>query len=364
VAWTQMFPTIRPFFAVKCNPDPMITSILGQCGAGFDCASLFEIQLALKSGTTSDIVYANPQRAEQELQHALQLGIRALTFDGVEELQKIKMTATNNPSMILRLLVPDGKSRVPLGEKFGIPLDQVTLLAERAVALELPIIGVSFHCGSGNHDPEAYATAIDLAVQAMEIIKRIQSKDIDCSLLDIGGGYPGWDGRGGDVGRFVGTANHEVDEQGEVTAANIAEAVIPQIKALDDTHSGISCLAEPGRYFCEGSFILCSRIYRRSIVDDHYHYYIAHGVEGLFKDVILVGESFTPIPLVEPTDKLQLSTVHGPSGKDQDVICSSVELPILTVGDWLVFDRMGAYTISIASRNDRPTTRYVVGGQH
>ena len=68
--------------------------------------------------------------------------------------------------MILRLLVPDGDSKVPLGEKFGAP-------PEKALALYnqmredyddvLELIGISFHVGSGAHDPSSYKSAIFIA---------------------------------------------------------------------------------------------------------------------------------------------------------------------------------------------------------
>ena len=48
---------------------------------------------------------------------------------------------------------------------------------------------------------------------------------------------------------------------------------------------------------------------------------------------------------------------------EQDVVCAKCQLPELQVGDWLVFDRMGAYTLSIASRTGRPVMRYVLGGR-
>jgi len=129
-----------------------------------------------------------------------------------------------------------------------------------------------------------------------------------------------------------------------------------------------------GRYFVEGAFALCSRIYR---VDhegvDKRHYFIAQGVQGVFKDCLLCSEIFVPIPLSlddcstddyhnnsSEKDKLIQSTVHGPSGEDYDIICRDYPLPLLNIGDWLIFDRLGAYTLSIAARNGRPPVRYVI----
>lgn len=37
--WTRLLPRIEPFFAMKCNPDPMVIKTMVSLGAGFDCAS-------------------------------------------------------------------------------------------------------------------------------------------------------------------------------------------------------------------------------------------------------------------------------------------------------------------------------------
>lgn len=388
---------------------------------GFDCASVSEINLALNSskGEVRRCIYANPQRAEADLVTALSLGVEALTFDGVEELKKIRMAhdnrlrswkeegtgsvsglaveATTNstaplpPEMILRILVPDTSSSVPLGEKFGAKPTDVAALTEECIDLELPLVGVSFHCGSGCHDPEAFGTAIRLAKEAIDVIDK--TKDMrrrkdgvesrvyqKCSLLDIGGGYPGLDGSGGDLARFCGTdfvdSGESCASPKEVESAHkIAAVVTPLVNRLFPSgESNIRVISEPGRYFVESAFALCSRVYcSRSDAKGRRHYYIAQGVQGVFKDVLLCGEKFCPIPLqwdshgspehngtIEKNTELFPSIVHGPSGNDYDTVCDDCLLPHLKVGDWLVFDRMGAYTLSIAAKSGRLPVRYVM----
>jgi diaminopimelate decarboxylase len=255
-----------------------------------------------------------------------------------------------------------------------------------------------------------------------------------CWLLDIGGGFPGLDGLYGDDGRFAVTATtatsstameEKKDADGEpptTTVADIAVAVRPILQSFAAAASNnnvdgsgeqpppLTIIAEPGRYFVEGAFALASRIYQKQMLpqtatsrtpeeeavasaaldggiqinesasdgssNDIRVYRIPHGVQGVFKDVLLCGESFVPQPL--PTAQTQLtqtqsssrqlylSRVLGPSGDDSeaaDVVCDACWLPELEVGDWLVFDRMGAYTLSIASRAGRPVMRYVMGGE-
>ena len=474
VVWRRLFPRVKPFFALKCNPDPMVAAALlggpatqqtqatvqdghivdtndecsddslpAVCPAGFDCASVPEIQLALQCqpSSPSNIVYANPQRAEKDLETALlHHQVQVLTFDGPEELYKVhrilekqqeqqsalQAPPTPRPQMVLRILVPDEHSSVPLGEKFGAAPAQIEPLAELAVRLALPIIGVSFHCGSGNHHPAAYADAIRRAAAAMQVINRVQqqSSEPSCWLLDMGGGYPGLEEVGNDFGRFCGAGRSKQRKDDQTlssttaesteTVADIAHAVTPLLDELFPQTKGregedgeirqppvVHIISEPGRYFVEAAFALCSRIYRVQDDDEPLstendqqnsavatsgketcinsvrqsrHYYIAQGVQGVFKDCVLCNESFTPIPLSlnqprvsdegdkDEQERLYPSIVHGPSGEDYDVICRDYPLPRLEIGDWLVFDRMGAYTLSIASRNGRPPVRYVMGG--
>lgn len=457
------------------------------------------------------VVYANPQRAEAALMKSLELfatdvvggGVgldvdedvdRAdgptsssspspvrqdlwLTLDGVEEVHKIHKALTDfgdrhggtlvppTVRLIIRIWVPDGHSQVPLGEKFGCPVDGVPVLVKACheAGLASSIIGVSFHCGSGCGDVDTYREALAMAERALQriddeveaLLRRDEeedngARDCDhhnedddggttttssrqpCWLLDMGGGYPGWDGLGGDGGRFSGsrTQTTTVDENrddsndngssskdgeaspspSETTVATIADSIRPMLARLARRHASdgsggppMTLIAEPGRYFVEASAALASRIYQKqqvpydddavvsgaAAIDGHgaattttagtpAHrnvYRIAHGVEGVFKDVLLCGESFVPQPLQvmkhvgegssssSNDSNLCPSRVLGPSGEVDDVVCQHCMLPDdLQVGDWLVFDRMGAYTMSIASRAGRPVVRYVLGG--
>lgn len=43
------------------------------------------------------------------------------------------------------------------------------------------------------------------------------------------------------------------------------------------------------------------------------------------------------------------SSLRGPPGHGEDRIADGLELPLLHVGDWLLFGNMGAYTVPAAS---------------
>jgi ornithine decarboxylase len=72
---------VEPFYAMKCNPDPVIVRLLATLGCGFDCATMGEIDHVLNKlgdelsfaphGLAGDkMVYANPAKFENHLNFA------------------------------------------------------------------------------------------------------------------------------------------------------------------------------------------------------------------------------------------------------------------------------------------------------
>lgn len=39
-AWVKNLPRVKPFYAVKCNNNPVLLAVLAHLGCSFDCASL------------------------------------------------------------------------------------------------------------------------------------------------------------------------------------------------------------------------------------------------------------------------------------------------------------------------------------
>ena len=59
--WRASLPRVAPFYAVKCNPEPGLMAMLDALGAGFDCASIQELERAAALGVPqSRIIFANP----------------------------------------------------------------------------------------------------------------------------------------------------------------------------------------------------------------------------------------------------------------------------------------------------------------
>lgn len=77
--WMRMMPRVKPFYAVKCNPNPAILGLLAALGTGFDCASAREIDMVAAHGVdcAKRVIYANPCKMPAHIRHAKAIGVCA-----------------------------------------------------------------------------------------------------------------------------------------------------------------------------------------------------------------------------------------------------------------------------------------------
>ncbi|KAF7236271.1 Antizyme inhibitor 2 [Varanus komodoensis] len=80
-------------------------------------------------------------------------------------------------------------------------------------------------------------------------------------------------------------------------------------------------------------------------------YHINEGVYSSFGSVIFSSACPTPVLLKKPSPDLPLhsSSFWGPTGDGLDRVAEGLELPELHVGDWLLFENMGAHTVPAAT---------------
>jgi hypothetical protein len=87
--WVKALPRVKPFYAVKCSPDPALLSTLAELGTGFDCASKAEIAQVLALGVpTERILFANPCKMQAHVKYAASVGVTTMTFDSEMEVCK------------------------------------------------------------------------------------------------------------------------------------------------------------------------------------------------------------------------------------------------------------------------------------
>jgi ornithine decarboxylase len=108
--WINYLPNIQPYFAVKSNPDKKIIKLLAKLGCNFDCASKHELINALSiTNNPERIIFANPCKVPSHLIYARNNNIAMMTFDSIEELEKI-YNIYPEAQILLRICVDDTNS--------------------------------------------------------------------------------------------------------------------------------------------------------------------------------------------------------------------------------------------------------------
>lgn len=339
----KALPRVKPFYAVKCNSSKGVVQILAELGAGFDCASKAEIELVQSIGVKPEnIIYANPCKQISQIKFAAKNGVQMMTFDNEVELSKVSRSHPN-AKMVLRIATDDSKSSGRLSVKFGAPLKACRHLLEMAKNLNVDVIGVSFHVGTGCSDPKAYVQSISDARLVFEMASEFGYK---MWLLDIGGGFPGTD-------------------DSRVRFEEISAVINPALDLYFPESSGVEIIAEPGRYYVASAFSLAVNVIAKKEVhldnsgsDDeetcpqkNIMYYVNDGVYGSFNCIFF--DHAHPKPILHkkpsPDQLLHNSSLWGPTCDGLDRIAEHLQLPELQVGDWLLFDNMGAYTVAASS---------------
>lgn len=329
-------PRVTPFYAVKCNDSLIVLEVLASLGTSFDCASKGEINKILQLGVDpSRIIYANPAKPASHIRHAANTGVELMTFDNESELHKTKKYFPN-AKMVIRIRCDAEVAQCQLGNKYGCdPITEAPALLKVARSMGINVVGVSFHVGSGCQDPPVFRRAIKAARELFNFAAKL---GYDFNLLDLGGGYPG---------------NHGSSIEKIAEIINLA---------LDDyfPDPSVQIIAEPGRYYVCSAFTLACNVHSIRTVNrndsngnenkTHYMYYINDGVYGSFNNILYDHQVVVAQPIKEYADsKLHSSSIWGPTCDGLDQVVNEMLLPELQLGDWLMFEDMGAYTTAVAS---------------
>ncbi|XP_041356932.1 ornithine decarboxylase-like [Gigantopelta aegis] len=346
--WRELLPRIDPFYALKCNDDHAVIKLLADLGTSFDCASKAEIEKILNLGVSpSRIIYANPCKQKSFIRYAAKHNVKTMTFDNEAELYKVKQSFPE-ARLVLRILPPaDFKVQCNLGIKFGCHPKKAAQLLTKAKELELNVVGISFHVGSGAEEAEAFAAAVEQAYYVFELGREM---GFNFELLDVGGGFPG-------------------QKNTAITFKEVAEVLNTALDRYFPSDTGIRIIAEPGRYFVASAFTLAVNIIAKRIVlrdrpidgdaqemmltpndEPAFMYYVNDGVYGSFNCLLFDHAKVQPSMVQDCQDENTFtSSIWGPTCDGLDCIMEDCLLPELPVGAWLFFEDMGAYTMSAST---------------
>ncbi|KAB7745198.1 hypothetical protein GA707_04365 [Nostocoides sp. F2B08] len=186
-ALADALPGTGVHYAVKANPHPVLLRSLHQAGCRFDVASPAEVKAALAAGAQPEtLVYSNPVKRRSDIVEAAALGVSLFVVDSPQETRKVAQAAPGS-SVLCRLVTSGAGSDWPLSRKYGVSTAEALDILLLAAHLGLDPAGVSFHVGSQQRDPGAWATPVAASAR---VFAGLRAYGLRPWLLDLGGGFP------------------------------------------------------------------------------------------------------------------------------------------------------------------------------
>lgn len=166
-----------------------------------DAVSSSEIYTALQAGfNPENILFHGSAKTSDEIQYALRNRVGYFAVDNDEELKRISQCALNEHVMqkiLIRVtpgIDPHTFEAVKTGKvdsKFGVAVEtgQALQFIKEALKMQgVKVCGIHCHIGSEIFEAEPYLKEADVLTEFLAEVKR--ECEWECSVLDIGGGFP------------------------------------------------------------------------------------------------------------------------------------------------------------------------------
>ena len=339
-------------YAVKANSNLAVLNLLAKLGSGFDIVSMGELERVLKAGGSANkIVFSGVGKTAQEMQRALEVGIRCFNVESAAELALLEQVAAEKgiQAPVSLRVNPDVDAKthpyISTGlkdNKFGIAIEEAPEVYQRIADSEhLKVEGVDCHIGSQLTEVKPFVDALD---RVLALVDRLAEKDIHLHHLDLGGG----------LGIRYQDETPPLPEE--------------QMAAIKQRLQGrkFEILVEPGRAIVGNAGILLTRVQ-----------YIKHNeaknfaiVDAAMNDLMrpaLYQAWQAIVPVVENSSQpAEVYDVVGPICETGDFLGKARELAIKQ-GDLLAVLSAGAYGFTMSSNyNSRPRVAEIMvdGDRH
>ncbi len=341
----------RIHYAMKANSSLAVVRLLREAGSAVDANSIGEVELAMRAGfPSSDIVFSGVGKSHDEIERAVQLGLKAINAESAGELERIDRAAQAR-GVRARVAVrvnPDIDAgthpHISTGlhiNKFGVPLEQAGALYRRmATQPGLEPVGIHVHLGSQIISTEPLQRGASAVVR---LARELRDGGIQLDHIDIGGGL-----------------GISYDGSRAPTAAEYAAAVLPIVAA-----SGLSIALEPGRYIVGAAAALVARVVDlKDAAGGHHFAVLDAGMTELMRPM-LYGAFHRIVAVVPRAARDVCYDIVGPVCESTDAF-GERRLNQLEVGDLLAILDTGAYGSAMSSNYNRrplPAEVMVDGGK-
>ncbi len=327
-------------YAVKANSNLAVLNVLAKLGSGFDIVSVGELERVLRAGGSADkIVFSGVGKRRDEIERAMDVGIRCFNVESEAELEVIaEIAAQKNIKAPISLRVnPDVDAKthpyISTGlkeNKFGIPIEQALNVYKKAQTMDaINVIGIDCHIGSQLTEVAPFVDALD---RVLALVDRLADDGIVLQHLDLGGG--------------LGICYR--DEQ-PPQPAELSKALAEKLQGRD-----VEIIIEPGRAIAGNAGVLLTEVLYLKHGEEHNFAIVDAAMNDLIRPALYSAWQEI-VPLVpRENEAAQVYDVVGPICETGDFLGKNREFA-LQQGDHLAVRSSGAYGFGMSSNyNSRP----------
>ncbi|MGN9842648.1 alanine racemase [Nonomuraea sp. H19] len=324
------------YYAVKANSFPGVVAALAPYVAGFEVASKFELDLALRQTGTARVVAAGPAKSVPFLTALVSAGVEAINAESLLELHRISRIAVSRGTTA-RVALRVNPAELPVSgslhmggvpSQFGVAEPDVPEVLRAAARLPgLDLVGFHVHAASGNLDAESHAAYLRWCLEWS--VRTARDNGVELRHVDIGGG--------------IGVA---FEDEKPFDVARFGE-----LAARAEPPPGVRVLLEPGRflvadcgwYAAEVTDVKTSYGKRFVVLRGGInHFQLPTSWDIVHNMAVLPVERWPegcPRPAAEDTDV----TVVGELCTPEDTLLRDVRVGRVRAGDLVVFPNAGSY---------------------
>lgn len=311
------------FYSVKTNNNPVVCKVMKSIGTGAEVVSTSELSMIKKLGFNSrNIIYNSPCKKTHELEMVMNLGVKLINCDSIDELEQVNSIAAR-----LGILQGVGIRIDPLENatnRFGVsPEEAISIVKATRNLNAIKLSAIHFHVGTKVINPVVYYESLLIAIETLKTIRRRLKYKIGC--IDIGGGFP---------------SLHDLLVQ-NLDFSAYAKVISQALKEKRQSH--LHLILEPGRSLVGDAVMCVAQVVAIKCL------------KGILWAVIDVGTNSLP-PLKSAdyvfmrisSDKLKtryLCRLAGPLCMGVDYFMAHARLE-LGKGDYVAILNAGAYTVS------------------
>lgn len=300
------------YYPVKANDHIEILREVDALGGCFEVDGLYHIEYLLSIGVSPEqIQFSIPIKKQNDVEKALEYGIKSFVIDTEEEYHKIAQKGKNIQFMI-RISITDILHIQEISHsKWGMSLKKATTIANSIESDGNHFLGISFYLPKEIYNPENFTTVLD------QISKNFKAKHLE--VLDIGGGLDN---------SFSSNFKDELNKIKQLL--NVGTIVV-----------------EPGRNLIDPCIDMVVSVIGISKRGRNMWAYIDAGIYSGLLDCIIKNKIFKMSILHKsgsPFSKTYKYAISGPTSDSLDFLGEYTFNAPLDVDDRLIIHNCGAYT--------------------